>query len=153
MEELLYPNNPVSRLYCRCIETDGVESLDTSFVRTEKCIAELEQLINNLKTGDKKAKLQRALKVVTKTQKEQRGVLAELSKQSKLHSTIYKAQYARSMIDLAKKRSIGVDRSREPLQTSAWKVGDVKRHRENANKKRGRKKKKTKTKATATTVL
>ena len=137
----------MSRRFCRCLEGDGIEVLREALVRTEKCITELESGVAALQTGERKTTLERQLKALAKTQKSQRTALSQLSKQDALHNGLYKAQFARSMIDLAKKRSISVAKSSEPLRTSAWKVGDVQRLREGPkNNKRGRKKKKRKTK-------
>ena len=135
----------MSRRYCRCLEGDGIEALRAVLVRTEKCITDLEAGVAALEgDGDKKKALERQLKAVAKTQKAQQNALRELAKQEALHNGLHRAQYARSMIDLAKKRSINVAKSSEPLQNSGWRVGDVKRLREGPKNAKRRKKKRSK---------
>ena len=136
----------MTRKYCRCLLSDGIEALREKLLRVEVCLSKLEARATTLGSSSNKGQaavkeLSVALNELKRTQKAQQATLAELKRQEAAHNGTFRAQYARSMIDLGKKLSINEGKSREPLRTSAWKVGDVKRLREGPkNAKRGRKK-------------
>lgn len=113
--------------------------------KTNKHVQAASADVAKMKEGDKKVTLERVVRKIEREQAAMREGFNALRREHETHKTRYRAEYARSMIDLAKKRSINVGKSSEPLQTNGWKVGDVQKLREgpkNARKGRKRRKKK-----------
>jgi hypothetical protein len=145
MEELQQPLKPATRLNCRCIVGDGMEIFRVILTKTNKHVQATGADLTKMKAGDKKVTLERVQRKIEREQSALVEGLNALKREHEIHKTRYRAEYARSMIDLAKKRSINVGKSSEPLRTNGWKTGDVQKLREgpkNARKGRKRRKKK-----------
>jgi len=112
--------------------------------KTDRHIEATDRDIVKMEEGDKKVDAQRVQKKIVRGQASLKETVNIIARQHELHKTLYRTQYARSMIDVAKNQSINVGKSSEPLRTNGWKRGDMIKLREGPkNAKKGRKRRKT----------